>query len=170
MSGMTHGAQTHPREGIVLAVILITVGVGALMLQLYPDAGDLILALIGIALLAVFAFTRAYGALIPGAIMTGLGLGIVAAQNLSVTDEASGGVIVLGLGLGFIGIWVLSGLARLEEHHPWPLVPGGILVAVAIGLLIGGVALDVMQYWPVVLIALGLIVLWRAWTEMRSRP
>jgi hypothetical protein len=169
MSGMTHGARTDPREGIVLAIILIAVGVGALAMQAMPDAGGWIVLVIGLALLAVFAFMHQYGALIPGGIMTGLGAGVVASETLTMTGEQQGGVIVLGLGLGFLSIWVIGALAHAREHHPWPLVPGGILTVVGGALLIGGAAEELLAYWPVALIALGLVVLGRAWMEVRQR-
>lgn len=169
MAGMTHGARTEPRDTIVFAIILIAVGIGALALQVFPDSGGIVVLVIGLALLALFGFTRGYGALVPGGIMTGLGVGIMAQGNLALTDEASGGVVVLGLGLGFVSIWVLSAIARLREHHPWPLIPGLILSTVGAALMIGGAAEELLRFWPVALIALGAVVLWRAWTEMRQR-
>jgi hypothetical protein len=169
MSGMAHGARTNPREGIVFAIILIAVGVGALAMQVVPDAGAWIVLLIGLGLLAVFAVLREYGALVPGGIMTGLGAGILASQTLVVEDEASGGVIVLGLGLGFVSIWVIGALVHVAEHHPWPLVPGGILSLIGVSLLIGGQAVEFLRFWPVAVIAVGLFVLWRAVVEGRAR-
>ncbi len=169
MSGMAHGARSNPREGIVFAVILIAVGVGALVMQVVPDAGAWVVLLIGLGLLAVFAILREYGALIPGGIMTGLGAGILASQGLALENEATGGVIVLGLGLGFIAIWVIGALFHIAEHHPWPLVPGGILSVIGLSLLVGGQAIELMRFWPVAVIAIGLIVLWRAVIEGRAR-
>lgn len=169
MSGMAHGARSNPREGIVFAVILIAVGVGALVMQVVPDAGAWVVLLIGLGLLAVFAILREYGALIPGGIMTGLGAGILASQGLALENEATGGVIVLGLGLGFIAIWVIGALFHIAEHHPWPLVPGGILSVIGLSLLVGGQAIELMRFWPVAVIAIGLIVLWRAVVEGRAR-
>jgi hypothetical protein len=169
MSGTAHGARTEPREGIVFAIILIAVGVGALAMQAMPDAGSSVVLLIGLGLLAAFAFLREYGALIPGGIMTGLGAGILASQTLAINGEATGGVIVLGLGLGFISIWVIGAIAHVAEHHPWPLVPGGILTIIGVSQLVGGQAMELMRFWPVAVIAIGLIVLWRAWLETRAR-
>lgn len=169
MSGMARGARTNPREGVVFAIILIAVGVGALAMQVVPDAGAWIVLLIGLALLAVFAILREYGALVPGGIMTGLGAGILASQSLALKDEATGGIIVLGLGLGFIAIWVIGALVHVAEHHPWPLVPGGILSVIGVSLLVGGQAIELMRFWPVAVIAIGLILLWRAVIEGRDR-
>jgi hypothetical protein len=169
MTGMTHGARTDPRQTIVLAVVLIMVGIGALTANVVPDVGGWIVLLIGIGLLAIFAVTRLYGTLVPGGIMAGLGAGILASQSLTLADEAMGGIIVLGLGLGFLSIWVIGALAKVQEHHPWPLIPGGILVTIGVALMIGGQALELLRFWPVLLIGLGAIVLWRGWAEIRGR-
>ena len=165
MAGMTQSTRSGPRDQVVFAAVLILVGVGALVMQVAEQeqiAGGGVVALIGIGLLGAFAYTRAYGYLIPGSIMAGLGAGIVAADVLKATDEGEGGVIVLGLGLGFIGIWVISAIAQLATHHWWPLVPGGILAVIGGALLIGGGAIQLLDYWGVILVAIGLVVLWQA--------
>jgi hypothetical protein len=169
MSGMTHGARTQPRDPVVVAVLLIAIGVGALVLQAVPDVGAWVVLLIGLALMAAFVATRDYGALVPGSIMTGLGVGIALAATNDVSGEASGGVIVLGLGLGFLSIWLISGVMHLERHHPWPLIPGGILSVVGLALLVGGASVDLLRFWPVVLIALGAIVIVRVALDTRQR-
>jgi hypothetical protein len=171
MSGMSQGARTGPRDRIVFAVVLILVGIAGLALQLVestPGAGGVVVLLIGLGLLGAFAFTRQYGYLIPGGIMTGLGAGIVASDVLTLTDEGTGGVIVLGLGLGFLSIWVIGGLVRVVEHHWWPLIPGGILAVIGAALLVGGQAVGLLDYWYVVVIALGVIVL--GWGLVGRRP
>lgn len=162
MTGMTHAPRAHPREPLVLGIILVVIGVGAFLMNIYPDAGSWIVLLIGLGLLGLFAVTREFGALVPGGIMTGLGAGIVAADQLAVEGEATGGVIVAGLGLGFLSIWVISGLFHLAEHHPWPLIPGGILTAIGASLLVGGPAVDLLRFWPLILVAIGVVAIARA--------
>jgi hypothetical protein len=162
------------RDTMVFAVILIAVGVGGLLLQIVQPStsvGGLIVIVIGLGLLGAFAFTRQYGYLIPGGIMTGLGAGLIASESLTLTsDEGTAGVIVLGLGLGFLSIWVIGALVHVAQHHWWPIIPGGILVLVGGALLIGDQAVQLLDYWGVVLVALGLVVLWRAWAQMRANP
>lgn len=170
MTGMSQSTRTGPRDQLVFAAVLILVGVGALVMQVAEQeqiAGGGVVALIGLGLLGAFAYTRTYGYLIPGSILTGLGIAIAVAEVVKATDEGEGGVIVLGLGLGFVGIWVLSSITRLSAHHWWPLVPGGILVVVGGALLIGGQAIQLLDYWGVILVAIGLLVLWRAARTMR---
>jgi hypothetical protein len=172
MSRLSQGEQTGPRDRIVFAVVLIVVGIGGFVSQLVdvtPVAGGVVVLLIGVGLLGAFSLTRQYGYLIPGGIMTGLGAGIVVSEYLTLTGEASGGVIVLGLGLGFVSIWAVSSLLNLAQHHWWPLIPGGILSTVGGALLIGGRTVALLDYWYVAVIAVGLILLWRGSIESRSR-
>lgn len=173
MTQMTQRAGGGTRDQLVFAVILIIVGVGGLASRVWQptaDIGGWIVALIGLAFLGAFAYTRLYGYLVPGSIMTGLGLGIVASQAMRfATDEGEGGAVVLGLGLGFIGIWAIGTLVRIEQHHWWPLIPGGILAAVGTALLIGGGAIEALDYWGVILIAIGAVVILRAFFTGRAR-
>ncbi len=173
MTGISQGAGTGPRDRIAFAVILIVVGIAGLVGQVWQpttDVGGWIVMVIGLGLLGAFAYTRQYGYLVPGGIMTGLGAGIVASEAFTfATDEASSGAIVLGLGLGFLSIWVIGAVVRVAQHHWWPVIPGGILAVVGGALLIGGQAVDLLDYWGVAVIAVGVFVLWRAWVEGRAR-
>ncbi|MDH4334516.1 MAG: hypothetical protein OEW24_04545 [Chloroflexota bacterium] len=157
----------------VLALILIVVGIGGLASQVFKpttDIGGWIVLIIGVGLLGAFAYTRTYGLLVPGGIMTGLGTGIILSESLTfATDEAASGAIVLGLGLGFLSIWVIGAIVRVAQHHFWPLIPGGILAVVGGALLIGDDAVAVLDYWYVGIIVIGLFVLWRAMVEGRTR-
>ncbi len=173
MADMAHGTGTGPRDRIVLAIILIVVGVVSLASQMFEfstDVGGLVVTVIGLGLLAAFAYTRQYGYLIPAGIMTGLGVGIIASESFAFVDEqTTGGAIVLGLGVGFLAIWVIGGIMRLAQNHWWPLIPGGILAVVGGALLLGGDAVKVLDYWGVAIIAVGLFVLWRGFVEGRAR-
>jgi hypothetical protein len=162
MAGMSHVPQTHDRQPLITGAILLTIGLAALAANLSPEAGVWVLPIIGLGLLTIFLATRDYRALVPGAILTGLGLGIAAATQMPLADEQTGGVIVLGLGLGFVAVWVLGTLFHVEESHPWPLIPGGILSAIGAALLVGGQALDWLRYWPVILIVIGVVAIVRA--------
>lgn len=165
MTGMAHRAPQHAHEPLILGIILLAVGLGGLALTLAPGSGGLVLLAIGVTLLVLFAITRAYGALVPGGIVTGLGLGVLATETGRWGED--GGLIVAGLGLGFVSIWVLAVLSGIEERHPWPLIPGTILLTVGILLALGDTTAGLLTYWPVVVIAIGLIVLARAFLEER---
>lgn len=170
MTTMSHGEATGPRDRIMFAIVLIIVGLGGLASQLLesrPDVGGWVVLIIGLAFLGGFVYSHKYGFLVPGGIMSGLGAGIVLEQSLTWTDEQSGGIVVLGLGLGFLSIWAIAAFTKAAGHHAWPLVPGFILAAVGAALLIGGQAVDLLDYWGVAVIGMGIILLWRAWSDSR---
>ena len=139
-------------------VILIALGALFFVVQLTDVGGEAVVAVIGGAFLVAYAFTRQYGFLVPGGIMTGLGLGIVL-QNQATPEE--GGVVVIGLGVGFLSIYVIDLLVRGASALWWPIIPGGILTA--IGILIEANQVEILTQlewaWPLVLIAIGVIVL-----------
>jgi hypothetical protein len=170
VTAMTESPRRESRDAIVWGVLLVAIGGGAFALQFFPDVGSVVVLAIGLALLVVFAFLRRYAALVPGAIMTGLGAGIFAADIGLFRGVDTGGVIVTGLGMGFITIWVVSSLTNVEGHHPWPLVPGTILTTVGVALVLGGVFEELILLWPLILVGLGVIILARAGSAPRGDP
>jgi hypothetical protein len=154
----------HGRDGRdgswVGGVVLIAIGVAFLLGQLLPNAGRFVPLLVGLIFLAVFLATRNYGFLVPGGIVTGVGVGIV----LTMEDQGrvGGGLFLISLGFGFVGIFILAALFRLRENHPWPLIPGGILCTIGL-ITLGGTRYDEVARvaWPAVLIALGLLFVLR---------
>lgn len=147
-------------------LVLIGLGVFFFIVQLTGVGAEAIVAVIGGAFLVAYAFTRQYGFLVPGGIMTGLGLGVIWETQ---TAPAGGGVVVIGLGLGFLSIYVIDLLVRGSAALWWPIIPGGILAA--IGVLIeteqGGLLAGMQWVWPVLLIAVGAFVLLM---QLRTRP
>jgi hypothetical protein len=140
----------------ILGLLLIGIG-GALLVVVTTDVGgELVVAVIGVAFLVAYAATRAYGLLIPGAILTGLGTGIVAA-----TLGGPDALVVLGLGLGFITIAVVDVLQGAQGGAWWwPLIPGGILTTVGASELVG--VADIGRYVvPAILILIGIGLLAR---------
>lgn len=147
---------------------LVIAGVGLFFLagQVEPDIGRFVTLFIGLALLAVFVVRREYGFLIPGSILTGIGIGIALQPHL--TDGTSGGVMLLALAGGFLGIWVLGSLYRLPQNHWWPLIPGGILTLIGLVQLSRADVEGAVRLWPVILIVIGALVLGRALGRQRS--
>lgn len=141
-------------------LVLIIIGALLLLGQQHLLRGDLTVLIIGTGLLILYAFTGQYGLLIPGGILTGLGAGIALREWVG----AEGASVVLGLGLGFLFIYVVD-LARGTRRAAawWPVIPGGILAA--IGVLMVARATGTLQtiaaWWPVVLVALGIWLLLR---------
>lgn len=134
----------------VFGLILIAIGTALLLILTTDVGGEVIVGLLGIGFLIAYAFTRSYGYLVPGSILTGLGAGLlVAAQDGP--DEA----VVLGLGLGFVAIAVINrGLDAAKAGWWWPLIPGGVLVLVGASALLS--TLDLGRFMvPIVLIVVG---------------
>jgi hypothetical protein len=140
---------------------LVIAGVGLFFLagQLEPDIGRFVVLFIGLALLAVFVIRREYGFLVPGSILTGIGIGI-ALRPLTAGDT-EGGVMLLALAGGFLGIWVLGSLYRLPQNHWWPLIPGGILTLIGLVQMSRADVDGATRLWPVILIVIGAIVVGR---------
>ena len=169
MSQIAHDAGRGSRDQIVFAVVLIAVGAIGLLSRWWQPTGDVggwVVAVIGLGFLAAFAYTRQYGYLVPGGIMTGLGLGIVVSQSVRfVSSEGEGGAVVLGLGLGFGLVWLIGTLVQTGKPNFWALIPGGILSTIGTLLLVGGGAVQLLDWWGSALILIGLIVVWRAFTK-----
>ncbi len=142
-------AARTDRDRTLLAIILIGAGVLFLLgnLPIWAGFGQLIPLLIGLAFMYAYFNTRpAYriGFLIPGAILTGIGVGVILENMPLVGSLSGGGIVPVTLGLGFCLIWLL------ERKHWWALIPGGILVVAGLSSMWAFGAL-----WPLVLIVIG---------------
>jgi len=123
--------------------------------------GTVVVPAVGVAFLVAYLATRRYGLLIPGGIVTGLGVGVVVADQ-----GGPGEAVVLGLGLGFVAIMVIDSLLGEGGAAWWPLIPGGILTVVGGGQIAG--IRDVGRYLvPAALIIVGLVLLLQ---RSRDRP
>ncbi len=149
-------------SGWLPGVILIVIGATLFGIQwLHLDA-DVIVLVIGLIFVAAYAATRRYGLLIAAGILTGLGAGILL-QDFGVTREP----VVLGLGVGFLAIYLVDLAARRSPQRArwWPLIPGAILTIIAGA---GGAFGDeggrtIQQAWPIILVVIG------AWLLLRDR-
>lgn len=161
--------QEHPEHHIngrlFGGLALIVVGLLVLLANTTQSEllGLLFMPGLGIALLAYGLYTREYGFIVPGSIVTGLGIGILLAVSvLTLEGTGTAGVILLGLASGFLAISVLSPYVG-QRFFSWPLIPAVITGLIGVMLLIGGVMLDVLAFltntWPIFLVAAGLIVI-----------
>ena len=152
-------------------MVIIGIGVFFLLAQFIPDIGRWIPLFIGLAFLAAFIPRREYGFLIPGCIVSGVGVGVILAGV--VEDPWSGAAVLLSIAGGFIAIWVVSVLLRrVDRDWPrgssrdaaqalwWPLIPGGILTLVGLIVLAEeGIGSDLLRWWPLLLIGAGIVIL-----------
>lgn len=157
------------RNQLVGGAVLIAIGVAVLLGQVFEDGEQYVLLGLGIVLLVIFALSRNPGTLIGGGIVTGLGVGVVIAA--STTDDIAGAAVLFGLGLGFIGVWLVGLLFHLKETAFWPLVPGIILVIIGFVVLAGSESAEALQWiGPVLIIGLGVIVLIAAFRGRGKGP
>lgn len=146
-----------PERPYAAGVILIGVGLIFFAAQWFQDVGAFVLGALGFLFVALSVATRKIGFFIPGAILGGLAVGV------GLEDAGyslNGSAVVLGLAGGFLAIFVANAYARMPAYW-WPLIPGGILAAVGTSQLVGGTEAErlVALAWPLVLIAVGVIVL-----------
>jgi len=144
----------------VQGLVLIVVGIVLLLAMRALPVGDQNVLVVGALLLVAYAFTGRYGLLVPAGILTGLGAGI-AARDWVGADRAP---VLLGLGVGFLFVYVVD-LARSGRQAAewWPLVPGGILVAVGLLRIVRGTGVLhlIAAWWPILLVVLGIWLLVR---------
>ncbi len=136
-------------------LILILLGVLFLLGRTALGSAILLGGLGAIFLVAYFA-TRSYGLLIPGCLLAGLGIG-----------ELIGGSS-LGLGVGFIAIFVID-LSVRGKSHWWPLIPGAIITLGAVGdranVVLAPLRGLVSNTWPLLLIGIGVLLLFQNWRK-----
>jgi hypothetical protein len=125
-----------------------------LLAQYFEFGPALFLTLLGLVFLIPYVFTRSYGLLIPGCILTGIGIGLVFDRPPLGTAIA----VPIGLGLGFIAIFVIH-LIVARRSHWWPLIPGSVLVLVGIVEGIPQAQVLFEKGWPLILVLIGLAIL-----------
>jgi hypothetical protein len=149
--------------GLVAGLVIAGLGLFFLAAQLEPDIGRYVTLFIGLALSSVFVIRRDYGFLVPGSILTGIGIGL--ALEPALADQMQGSLMLLSLAGGFLAIWVIGSMYRLPQNHWWPLIPGGILTLVGLVQLSRTDGENALRLWPVILVLIGALVLARTLTR-----
>lgn len=147
----------------VVGLLLILIGVGVLLALTTEVGGEVLPALVGVGFLTAYAFTRTYGFLVPGAILTGLGTGLLIAEA-----GGPGEAVIVGLGVGFLAIALLN--RALDEPAGgwwWPFIPGGILVTVGSATL-EPVTTLLPYLLPAALIVIGVLLVLRRPSRARG--
>ncbi len=134
---------------ILPGLILIALGI-LFLLGRTALSGAVFLGGLGAIFIIAYFGTRKYGWLIPGCILAGLGVGELMGWSS------------LGLGLGFIAIFVVDLIVRGKSHW-WPLIPGVIISLDALNSRAGAVLAPIQglinNFWPVLLIVIGVLLL-----------
>ena len=162
-------AQSNRRNLMVAGAALIAIGLLAFAAQFmeFVNVGLLFLPTLGVIFLIWGIAVRHVGPMIPGGILTGIGVGVILMeQTTALPGEASdAGIFLITFGAGWALITLLSALFTAKTQW-WPLIPGGIIAAVGVALFAGDAGLRLLEFvgdfWPLVLIAVGLIVVLRA--------
>jgi hypothetical protein len=151
--------------------MIIVFGILALLATLTESAfiGEAVVLAIGLVFVAWGTLVRQPGFMIPGGILSGIGVGVLLSQYVlaGASGEVQGGVITLCMGLGFLLIMPLQQyLTKVDRFYWWPAIPGGILSFVGLSLLLGSVGLTALNWlgrlWPIALIIAGVVILYRA--------
>ncbi len=128
----------------LVGMIVLSTGLAFLFSNPHTWLTDGVLFVItgtGIGFLVWGLAERLLGLIIPGCILLGIGPGIGLAWGDLLPDEFNGlsqtGIMLACFGLGWL---LLTPFSRVVTHTFvwWPLIPGGILLVVGMGLYIGG--------------------------------
>lgn len=150
-------------------VLLIAIGVLFFVNQFFDLPGLESLATffvmgLGIFFLAWGVISHNDGLMVPGGILTGIGLGIVLiAGPLNLGDgDLSGAVFMGAFALGWVLITIFTALFT-EKTHWWPLIPAAIMAIISGAILVQGPFMFALEWlgklWPLALIAGGIAIL-----------
>lgn len=163
----------NDRRGLAVGVVLLLLGTFFVLSRTLRFSGPgPILVLIGAIFLALSALRRARGPLLPGGILVGLGSGFLAREPLEAIFP-HWATLLLGLGAGFLLVGALDRAAG-RDRRPSPLVPGLVLVVVALlGALTSQDAVrealaSLSRLWPWALVLAGVALVGQALLRRRK--
>jgi hypothetical protein len=161
MDSNSENKINHRRNRRIAAGVILVILGAATLLQRWLDIGNYIVLLLGLGMLSWGSVSRRTGLIIPGGVLTGIGLGILAMQGpwqFPVTDQS--GVFLLCFALGWFLITILTAMLTCTQW--WALIPGGIMALIGAGILVTNGAirwLDLNLVYAAILIVIGLILL-----------
>ncbi len=158
----------HKQSSILIGLILIFAGILFLVLQAFPDlaaqldvAGQWPLIIVGIGVLFILGAVFGNPPLaVPGSIVAGIGL-LLAYQNATGNWESWAYAWTLIPGFVGLGIMLMGAL----DHDKRSQIRDGLrlmLISLALFLVFGGFFGAFGQFWPVLLIVGGLLLLFRS--------
>ncbi len=150
----------HNYHVLIGGISLILLGT-AILLQRWFDIGNYTVLLLGGLMLAWGAISRRTGWIIPGGVMTGIGLGILVMEGpWQFPPELRSGIFLLCFAFGWLLITLLTALLTCVQW--WALIPGGIMAVIGGSILLTNGAVrweDLNLVYAGILIAIGLIIL-----------
>lgn len=133
-----------------------TIFVGAYFPRISNFGGALFLGGIGLGFWVIYITQRDFWwAIIPGGVL--VTLGVVTISEDFIGGNSGGGVFFLGLAITFL---LVALLAKPKENFWWAYIPAGVLLVLGV-FLIGPLQTVFNYIWPVALIAVGGILLFR---------
>lgn len=163
--------MNEKNKSVVSGLGLVALGIVFLVSQYIEIDGRFFVSLLGLGFIVWSVIGRSSGLLIPGGILSGIGLGIVLTESsfaASLNGDGGGALFMLAFAAGWFSIPVLAKLF-FNDYQLWPVIPGGIMALIGIGILTDGILLDVIgsvgQFWPVILIVIGFSAIWKQFKE-----
>jgi len=154
------------QRGILIGSGLIVLGLLLLVAQFYGGLVDALIPLVmGGGFILAYALRRQYGWLIPGGLLTGVGVSGLLEYLLGPPSDLS----ALGLGVGFLLIYLIDRLYRGATSR-WPLVPGAVLTLLSLAENLPQFEAWLTIGWPALLILLGLLLLIRTFRGGSNSP
>ncbi len=143
---------------------MVALAIMVLLSTLDPAPVELIAALLfwglAAAFLHIYLLQRSehWWALIPGGFMLVLG-SVILLSTFTINITILGALLFAGMGGVFFALYALSGAAR----QWWSLIPGSVLLIFGLFILIsaGEGNAQLMRWWPLLIILVGLGILWR---------
>jgi len=171
MEPITEKKITRRHNSRIAAGIILIVFGAATLLQRWLDIGNYIVLLLGLGMLIWGSLSHKTGLIIPGGVLTGIGLGILAIQGpWHFPFDGQNAIFLLCFALGWFLITLLTALFTCTQW--WALIPGGIMALIGGTILVTNGAfrwMDLNLVYAAILIVVGLILLvFRGGTKKNS--
>jgi hypothetical protein len=152
----------HPLA--VTGIAFLIVGLLSIMQPFIPQGiTSLILTVVGFVFLGWGILAHNGGPIIAGGILGGIGAGIFFAEQVF-PQSSKAGIIALGLGIGFVLIYLISQLFT-QRGQWWTIIPGGILIVASTIRLTAGISIDLFDLF---LVFLGVYFVWEVYRQPRK--
>jgi hypothetical protein len=141
-------------------IILILVGL-TVLLQQWFDITKYTVLVLGVTMLVWGSLSHRSGWIIPGGVLSGIGLGILAMEGpWQFSAEFQSGIFLLCFAFGWFLITVLTALFTCTQW--WALIPGGIMAVIGGSILATNGNIhweDLNLVYAGILICIGVIIL-----------
>lgn len=149
--------QPRGEHRLAAGIALISIGI-AILLTRWLNFDDYLALLIGAGLLGWGVLSRRAGLIIPGGVLTGIGLGILVSEGpWTIPAVNQNGLFLICFALGWFLITLLTGLFTGCTLW-WPIIPGGIMAVLGGAVLLTG-NVRIIEQLPTLIPSLILILI-----------